>query len=112
MTNETKIVSLPKEVAEAIEKYLEEFSKEALLRNFCDPKFICWAPRCKALSRIDLDKLMVALVNGYEVELSPEDKVAEYYESLFGANQFDKKEFVLVKTLNLLGIKIPGVNVR
>lgn len=67
------------------------------------------------LRRTKTDLLMSALINGYEVEKSPEEKVRAYY------NEFsvDKRHltgsqyavgYAILNTLNILGIKIEGVN--
>lgn len=126
MTNETKLVTLPKEVAEAIGKLkeTERWPMSDLMdsSNFINESGYVAPDSDQAAYPIavylmehfenNLPTYMEALVKGYQVEMSPEEKVAEYYESLFGENQFDKKEFVLVKTLNLLGVSIQGVNVR
>lgn len=68
--------------------------------------------------------LMRALINGYEVEQTPEDKVREYVEQLKdirdgkdsrpyergrGAEYSGRIDSVMT-TLNLLGVKISGVN--
>ena len=52
------------------------------------------------------DLLMEALICGYEVEKSPEEKVREYYNVLITANP----KYAVQHTLDLLGIKVKGVN--
>ncbi|MDR7001634.1 hypothetical protein [Neobacillus niacini] len=54
----------------------------------------------------DYDLLMEALICGYQIEKSPEDKVREYYENLYYAAE----KTCVEHTLDLLGIKIAGVN--
>jgi len=115
MTNET-IVTLPKKVAEAMDEIKRGYG-EGALRDLPQIYTLIGEgpPSYKTVidyARSEDNLYFEAVVNGYQAEMTPEEKVAEYYESLFDANQFDKKEFVLVKTLNLLGINIPGVNVR
>jgi hypothetical protein len=61
------------------------------------------------------DELLSALVNGYEIENSPEDKVREYYERLRtysrdGNGPYEAQMYSIESTLNFLGIKIEGVN--
>lgn len=57
------------------------------------------------------DLLMSALVNGYTVEQTPEEKVHEYYDSLNEQDGFESAEQDgILTTLDLLGIKIEGVN--
>jgi hypothetical protein len=118
---ESNKVKLPKEVAEAIDYAREgmnwshanilvrsvrgdwESSEMQPLRDFC---------------RTDNFYLILAqaLVNGYEVEQTPEDKVREYYESLKSEEGKDwtasnyQKACATVDILNLLNIKIKGVN--
>jgi DNA integrity scanning protein DisA with diadenylate cyclase activity len=74
----------------------------------------------------DYDELMEALICGYEVEKSPEEKVAEYYEyvksereSLQGystleirqqSEKYRTTELAIKNTLDLLGVTIAGVN--
>lgn len=114
----TKKVTLPREVAEAIEMYLTEFDKRALLHTFCDPKTKGWTPRYSVFHNVNLDTLMSALVNGFEIEQSPEEKVREYYEAneqmedWIGQDGHDARLTldVIEQTLDLLGIKIEGIN--
>jgi len=66
--------------------------------------------------------LAAALLNGYEVEKTPEEKVKAYYDELCDyydrAHQSsDELEYVckkqaVRKTLDCLGIEIEGVNVE
>jgi DNA integrity scanning protein DisA with diadenylate cyclase activity len=68
----------------------------------------------------DYDELMEALICGYEVEKTPEDHVRQYYERLGELRDMAKKNedeyyfagqrFAVDMTLDLLGIKIAGVN--
>lgn len=72
----------------------------------------------------DLLTLAAALVNGYEVEATPEERVREYYEAVrnlreerYLAGDTEGKRFHagalvgICTTLNIFGIKIEGVNV-
>lgn len=67
------------------------------------------------------DLLMQALVNGYEVEKTPEDRVREYFEILKRREVYAEENGHLTAqhrqgrlsvaiTLDILGIKIKGVN--
>jgi hypothetical protein len=71
----------------------------------------------------DYDLLMEALICGYEVEKSPEDHVRDYYcrlkelveiasqdANLDTESEFLSEQHGVIMTLNLLGIKIAGVN--
>ncbi|MBM7600490.1 hypothetical protein JOC34_002881 [Virgibacillus halotolerans] len=68
------------------------------------------------------DKLMQALVNGYEVERTPHDQLREYYESNSAWVEdpgsyvpTERQRFIgrnqgVLKTLKILGITVEGVN--
>lgn len=64
------------------------------------------------------DLLMAALTNGYEIEKTPEDAVREYYEkaratrrySGYGQSFTEGRVVGVQHTLDLLGIKIGGIN--
>jgi hypothetical protein len=120
MTDKAKVarVTLPREVAEAIEEAKEQYESNTAI--FDDA-------RSGILETLyyhfeyNFDELMSALVNGYEIEKSPEDKVREYYEGLIETKQdLSNDDYTrelaayeasgVSKTLNLLGIKIEGVN--
>lgn len=122
----TKVIELPvipKEVAEAIEasreldlSYIEKMAR----RNVgCFVTIFDW------LSRNDdnYDKYFTAVIHGYTIEKSPEEKVREYYMILgkwaneHHADADHESEMMCIsemsgvaKTLNLLGITIEGVN--
>jgi DNA integrity scanning protein DisA with diadenylate cyclase activity len=125
--NATKIV-LPKNVATALAHYvnLADSKHEA----FTDILSLGYeAERSELILRHfehDFDELMEALICGYEVEKSPEEKVRDYYEyvksereTLQGysteglrqhADRYRSAELAIRNTLDLLGIKIAGVN--
>jgi hypothetical protein len=55
--------------------------------------------------------IMQALVNGYEVEQTPEDEVLEMYARLDFSYEPEKSiGKAIVRTLDILNIKIEGVN--
>lgn len=68
-----------------------------------------------------VDRLMRALVIGYEVEKTPEEKVREYYLSVkrlaertkgtFTEAEYVSESIGIKRTLDKLGIAIEGVNV-
>ena len=132
MSNEK--VTLPREVAEEIRKARIHFRRDAGIVMNLRSHY-----RLMKLSRIfdngthkedggglEVDLLMRALVNGYEVEKSPEEKVREFYKKAMrdavdtehsGSLEFSGSSRVAVgqangisRTLDLLGIKIEGVN--
>jgi hypothetical protein len=111
-------VTLPKEVAEAIDGLLRlGRSKRDIIsastggivgeRSAQIKMFVDDSPE-------NFEVLMSALVNGYEVEQTPEEKVREYYDFLRSASTWNEdhagKVRAIEKTLDLLGIKISGVN--
>lgn len=114
-------VKLPREVAEAIEHLRTiTHSNHGLISTVehCDVNPVArtvygWAFAKSGAGSPDL--LMQALVNGYEAEKSPEEKVRDYYEPFSSQHRrltSDKYAigFAIVQTLELLGIKIEGVN--
>jgi hypothetical protein len=63
---------------------------------------------------LDIDELMNALVNGYEIEKTPEEKIKEYYDSHlhrgFG-NSYSNGVLTSVNVvLNFLNKTIEGIN--
>lgn len=97
-------VKVTKEVAEALAKTEYNFiSVGATLRvHAVNGLTGTYAP----LQALDIEKLAKALLIGYEIEKSPEEKVREYYEALTGSCD----RYAVQCTLDFLGIKIEGVN--
>ncbi|MEC0369996.1 hypothetical protein [Paenibacillus chibensis] len=62
------------------------------------------------LRTILFDTLLAALVNGYEREKTPEDKIRAVYEEPADGEYAQGYEDGIVFTLDTLGIKIAGVN--
>lgn len=65
-----------------------------------------------SLSGLDAYTLAAALKFDYEVELTPEDKVKDYYDKMQYL-RFDLQDHgseIIKNVLNLLNIKIEGVN--
>jgi hypothetical protein len=120
MTDKVARVTLPREVAEAIELAKKsKYSDDEILIRAAAHGFV--TPELMPLESVDIMTLAKALINGYEIEKSPEDKVREYYEGLIETktdplNDPYTRELAayeasgVVKTLNLLDIKVPGVN--
>jgi len=76
-------------------------------------------PKYSALNGLDADTIMAALVNGYEIEKSSEEKLREYYTNnerlYFATMDKERREYLAIltaieHTLDLLGIKIKGIN--
>lgn len=128
MTNEKVVVT--KEVAEAIE-YLrnqyevykdDSFFIEAHAIHHSPHTEASWAD-CPILNEVSTEVFARAILNGYEVEKSPEEQVREYYdrcrtnsEIAYEQGEYRQSEYLngqvngISLTLQTLGIKIEGVN--
>lgn len=132
MTNQTK-VTLPREVAEAIEKLRNSGWPEDILMDRTE--FFVGTPDVDIKLEVGIDHsgyaiakfltedysknmpiYMSALVNGFEIEKSPEDMVRDYYQNYRELLSKYEKDYDLgvlngiTVTLNLLGITIEGIN--
>lgn len=114
----TEKIKVSREVAEAIEYLLShkhyEYTKEKLLTTHAKmekyPKR-SWADEANPLNDIDLLVLAEILVNGYEVELTPHEKVREFVEGYQDIDDFSHGIRVgITEVLDMLNIKIEGVN--
>lgn len=116
-------VTLPREVAEAIEKLRSitwtDYGMLSAVRNAPEnPNAVTVSEWAFGEGSGSPDLLMRALVNGYEVEKTPEEKVREYYDrynpeyatTLFTEELFTGRRQGVYNTLDLLGIKIEGIN--
>lgn len=116
-------VTIPREVAEAIEELRNVgMSNWAIIAIANDPSEIdekCLGEYSTTLSRFkDRDKLLGALVNGYEIEQTPEARLRDIF--IDAANErlsagSDGEYYVgmmdgIRTALNTLGIKIVGIN--
>jgi hypothetical protein len=109
--NESKIV-LPKNVAAAIAHYVNlADTKTEALTDILSMGYE--ATRSEIILRHfdgNHDELMEALICGYDVVETPEDRVRDFYN----ATRHDKVNFyyqrAIIGTLDRLGIKIEGVN--
>lgn len=111
IANMTK-VTLPREVAEAIELQ-RGFGHEHILfdiellseeRHSLANKSLA---TIYAYYRKNKRAYFSALVNGYKIAMSPEEKLREYFGDLL---DFPRRREVLIRTLDILGIQIEGVN--
>lgn len=107
-------VKLPKEVAEAIESLREpfnSFSDYAIIGMLYSPSKHKEVKEIQVLhenmgqEKMHPGDLLQALVNGYEVEETPEEKVREMYGI---ATAIERN--AIVSTLNAVKISIEGVN--
>ncbi|NRF01228.1 hypothetical protein HRF55_10530 [Bacillus subtilis] len=113
--------TITKEQAEVIQIFMDGGKEKSdLLRIHAKDR---WIEEFSCLNQLDIMTLAAALVNGYEVEKTPEEKVREYYEKTErtrderqSAGDIEGKRFHggvmngICNTLDLLGIKIEGVN--
>lgn len=109
---------ITKEQAEAI-TYLRGIGRddESILRNHRE-----YIMNCAVLNKLSLVSLAAALINGYEIEKSPEQKVRDHYEKLAAKRRYvpgciDEIKIytemdAIRRTLDMLGIEIDFVNVR
>ncbi|MEK3975549.1 hypothetical protein [Psychrobacillus sp. FSL K6-1267] len=118
-------VMVTKEVAEAIEELINgrngfRLNPFGIIKHLDNVVAYGDYPKLRVLNEYYSDSnyksnrhpnvLLRALVNGYEVEKSPEEKVREYYESYGGSPGAMERKAGVQDTLDLLGIKIKGVN--
>ncbi|OQV53337.1 hypothetical protein [Bacillus velezensis] len=112
--------TITKEQADALlHLYSTGWSKSDVLEYHATGE---WLEHCYSLNDLDILTLAAALVNGYEVEGTPEDRVREYFAELQEKERAAQSRGVtfsleceregVINTLNLLGIKIEGVNAR
>jgi DNA integrity scanning protein DisA with diadenylate cyclase activity len=114
--NANKIV-VPKQVANAIAHYVAlADSKHEAFQDILSLGYE--AEKSELILRHfehDFDELMEALICGYEVEKTPEEKVRDQYQAIRNrypnVTKFDEGILSgMTDTLYLLGIKIEGVN--
>ncbi|MCY8472388.1 hypothetical protein [Bacillus halotolerans] len=117
--------TITKEQAEAIDSLRNgkaEWDIEEFLYAYTSADYST-SPEFQPIASMDIVTLAAALVNGYEVEKTPEEKVREYFEDvknrrekrrdagLFESFRYnDGKVDGIRNTLDYLGIKIEGVN--
>jgi hypothetical protein len=115
-------VKLPRDVAWAIEKMdLFEVAKSIAQKH--DPEN--WPERDTVFKYAhdhpdQMRNLFMAMANGWETELAPEEAVKEYYKIISERSSresdpttmmnFEFEAAGIIATLNKLGIKIEGVN--
>lgn len=123
----TKVI-VTKEVAEAIEDLRKvQYTNSKIIADIENDRG-CTAygtlmPTLIKFSRQsegNLDILMKALVNGYEIEKSPEENVFDYYNRMrlrrngilmgYEREGLEIRMQTVQETLDILGIKIEGIN--
>lgn len=111
-------ISIGKDVAEAIESYLEYNDKRELMLDHEEDTLICgsWSP----ITRLTFDELGRALYCGYTVKQSPEEVIQELYEDhkrkfVFATHYSPTESFHngfmqgVKQTLEALGKTVDGV---
>ncbi|WP_419884883.1 hypothetical protein [Paenibacillus sp. B-A-8] len=119
-----KPVTIPREVADAIE-YLRTdegdgvtYSNERIALIYADTTYS--GGTTTILRKIPFDTLMRALLDGYERELTEEEKREQAYASILASYVHHEDEAHedyscgycdgVEETLEALGVKVPGVN--
>jgi hypothetical protein len=114
-------VTVTKEVSEAIE-HIRHNCCIGSLGNYLDGEWASPHPKTRlAINELDKDSLLHAIFYGYEIEKTPEEKVRDYHNELLcreaylensgcDGSQHRQGWLSVVETLNILGIKIEGVN--
>ena len=120
MSNEK--VTISKKVADAIEKARKGYGDRQILEVAFDPNNSWETVGAKPLNDVDPMLLAKALVNGYEVERTPHDQLREYFEintawieDPGSYEPTERQRFLgrnqgVLRTLNILGITVEGVN--
>lgn len=120
-------VKLPKEVAEALSRLCDGNEKQDIFNDLfhagANTNFTWESKTVYEHFKFDMFRLAQALVNGYEVEQTPEDKVLERYKRYRAEQKFhaekgqrEMEQFWegaasgIIDALDDLGIKIEGVN--
>ncbi|WP_065643749.1 hypothetical protein [Bacillus paralicheniformis] len=110
---------ITKEQAEAIQFLMSDgndWTEDDILEHHVANR---WFNEYEPLNSLYTIVLAAALINGYEVEKTPEESVREFYDSfecgprMYPAEMsFRNEEYrrIIKCTLNRLGIKIEGVN--
>ncbi|MGN9867377.1 hypothetical protein [Bacillus swezeyi] len=117
--SEIKKPVITKEQAGALILLQGDLTDSAILEFYVGDSLAVMNPRNRCLYDLDLITLAAALINGYEVEKTPEEKVREFYDSfecgplMYPAEMSFRNETyrrIIKCTLNRLGIKISGIN--
>ncbi|MCF7618544.1 hypothetical protein L3137_14910 [Bacillus sonorensis] len=117
--SEIKKPTITKEQAEAFEKLREQYTDEEIVIKYIESELDLFDSSCACLYDLGFTDFLATLINEYEVEKTPEEKVREFYDSfecgprMYPAEMsFRNEEYrrIIKCTLNRLGIKIEGVN--
>lgn len=92
-------------------KHNYKMTEETIVESCRDRSFFKY--KAENIAHMPLDTLIRALYIGYEVEETPEDKVREYHNEQYNYKDHDTQDSspnAICNVLNMLGIKIDGVN--
>lgn len=112
-------VILPRDVAKAIEAIIGRGGEDKdIIAYAMDRYTVKDASVIFHYAQENFHDIMSALVNGYTVEQTPEEKVREYYdeqerladEAAYDGDYNAGQAYAIEHTLNLLGITIEGIN--
>ena len=115
-------INLPKEVAEAIEDFrrTQSLNRYILSKAYINDMDDNANERVKVVHKFcsensNFEMFLQALVNGYEIEQTPEEKLRELYKKWTEQHEtgvIDRQDEIsgMVQTLSILGITIEGVN--
>lgn len=115
----TEKAIVTKEQAELISQLQDKWSNDGIIQTHV--KYAWTTEKYEPLNDLTTEELAKALINGYEVEKSPEERLRDYYEYLkdgeesvvrYGGSgaQLRQGWQSVETTLDTLGIKIEGIN--
>ena len=101
-------VKVSREVAEAIESAFEVSNKEQVLEDHARSGM--WQNKeFLPLNNLSLLEMAAIVINGYEIEETPEEKFLRVYKMQLDINRLDFADGMKY-ALETLGIKIKGIN--
>ncbi|MGR6546306.1 hypothetical protein [Paenibacillus tundrae] len=108
-------VKLTKAQAESLADASKYNDTEKMVRIHMDvPVSKAWMRGSVHLNEITLDTLIRALYIGYEVEMTPEEKIFEIYKTGYARNGFGEEDIAfregIALALHTFGIKAEGVH--
>ncbi|MGA3600777.1 hypothetical protein [Lysinibacillus agricola] len=112
-------VNLSQKQADMLEVARNWYSTEKIMELYISPQIRPAGMRL--LKELDIGTLVSALIHGYEIQLTAEEKAVKYYEDLTKKVEDEslphhEKEWAMMQSiavrevLDLLGIKIQGIN--
>jgi hypothetical protein len=121
MIKSVELMTVSKEVAEALEKVKEDQKNNfARIVEYHVEESPEWSSELAPLNSLSLDSMIRALYIGYEVEKTPEEKIKELFDSYgpqltgFRAGHHEpddeRVQMGIKLTLDKLGMKVEGIN--